>query len=527
MAENTGNRFGRSAVIVILGLVAMLLQGCIPIVDLGEYWAKGTIDPRLAGDWRKMGVQYHAEASFMSFARSDDCYLNKLKGNGDPGSEAMPPIKTKTLTLGGHTFLMYGELDKTMTIMTPPGAPPPGKDALFQGGLRRYTMENGILSTYDLKDGVLVKAIQGGMAAGRIPKEDDPKTAGMPLPALARLDEKTAAFLIALADQPENWKEPQRYERVPDLEKAIESSLTYPATGDTPAHTLVKIELPDLKYLAEGRREVLQRQLEASPEWCVFQDRGGKLVCYQRTLKDGQWMATLNGFISGSHPDWLQTRAQFTFADTGKGFGGSNRSWLTEAGPMAGETHLGLQNTSQGIQSYLTIGQKGLWFEYFEESKTEDRAHTRTALAWLEWFLKGVRADEKEIESRGYAAALMPPDGVHHGSPQLEATDGMEGGIYDVRGWINPGKAGSVYLKAFDVETGARLSPDMTKDSNELTGWSRDSAELFYYNRGVLIGEGDPGRIYTARFEMWFRPDDGTAESKLVETMHKVRAFER
>ena len=99
--------------------------------------------------------------------------------------------------------------------------------------------------------------------------------------------------------------------------------------------------------------------------------------------------------------------------------------------------------------------------------------------------------------------------------------------MYDAHGWINPGKAGFVYLKVFNVQTGARLSQDdIRKDSNELTGWSPDSTELFYYNTGILIAEGDPGRSYSARFELWFHPDDGTAEIKLVETTRKVRAFE-
>ena len=152
---------------------------------------------------------------------------------------------------------------------------------------------------------------------------------------------------------------------------------------------------------------------------------------------------------------------------------------------------------------------------------------TRKALAWLEWLLEGVRGGEKEIEGRGYAAALMPPDGVHHGKPQLDVTDGKEPGLYDARGWVNPGKAGSVYLKIFNAETGARLSPDTARDSNELTGWSSEAGELFYYNRGyIVIGEGEPGRPYGARFELWFRPDDGTGERKMLECAHKVCAFE-
>ena len=32
-------------------------QKDIPLNDLGEYWNKGSIDPRIEGHWRKQGVE--------------------------------------------------------------------------------------------------------------------------------------------------------------------------------------------------------------------------------------------------------------------------------------------------------------------------------------------------------------------------------------------------------------------------------------------------------------------------------------
>jgi hypothetical protein len=281
----------------------------------------------------------------------------------------------------------------------------------------------------------------------------------------------------------------------------------------------VRIDLPDLKYFAEGRQQTLLRQLEASPEWRVFNERG-TIVCHQRQLHGDDWVGPMNGFYNRPE-DRVQTRAVFRFADKGESY----VSPLNQAGPLQGETQLTLKSSDQGIASNLSVGQKGLWFEFFEQTRNENRALTREALAWAGDFLKRVRAGQDEIEKRGYAADLMPANGVGNGKARLEIHDGIDGGVYFVTGWANPGEAGYVYLKAYNAGTGARVSQGgLDRDSNELMGWSGNPAELFYYDTNITMGGGGD-HPYNARFELWFHPANGGKERKLVEVTRKVRDY--
>jgi len=76
--------------------------------------------------------------------------------------------------------------------------------------------------------------------------------------------------------------------------------------------------------------------------------------------------------------------------------------------------------------------------------------------------------------------------------------------------WINPGEAGMVYLKAFEVTREYSLSePRLKKRTNEWVGWSKDPQEQFFSNTHFTIFEGDWDQPYLARFEVWFEPDSG------------------
>jgi hypothetical protein len=47
------------------------------------------------------------------------------------------------------------------------------------------------------------------------------------------------------------------------------------------------------------------------------------------------------------------------------------------------------------------------------------------------------------------------------------------------------------------------------------------------YERPFTIYEGDWGKPYSARFEIWFIPDNGGKERKLVEKNYKVEGWQR
>jgi hypothetical protein len=202
--------------------------------------------------------------------------------------------------------------------------------------------------------------------------------------------------------------------------------------------------------------------------------------------------------------------------------------YLTKADPLAGDVQLKLNSSDQGIESYLAVGRGRLWFEYFEQSPSEPRVRTAEALKWLAGSLSDLRKSEDDVRSRGYAANLLPPGSVMKGKPSIEVKDGLQGGIYDVYAWANPGGAGDVYLKVFDASTGALLSADrVASASHERIGWSKDPRTLFFYNSGVTIYEGDWEHFIDARFELWFRDEKTAKEAKLVETTRRICGWQR
>ncbi len=496
----------------------IFLSSCIPIDDLGNYWDQGSIDSNLEGAWKMQGVKHPIDDEYISFLLSGNHYLRIVHSTHE-----VQKLKfiTKTLHLGNHKFLMHDNDSWKRISDTKREASKSKKKR--SGGLTKYKIENKILYLYRLNEGILKKAIELGKIKGLLPKHDNEKVVAYTLPTITTLNEKSVLLIKKWANNEKNWKV-EKYERIDNLETAIQKSKTYPTTKNTKKNTLVDINQPDLKYFAKENKNVLLRYLKASPEWKVFDERG-EIICYNRNKSS----VSLNGYQSKhSFKEAVQTRRLFRFAQEGGGafVNEYNRDMTTVIGSMDGIKHLKLKSSNQGIESYLVIGENGLWFEFFEQTKKEERIYTRRTLTWLNDFLKAIRADEDKIKLKGYAPSLIKKDMKK--KPFIEVKDSFQGGIFDVYAWINPRASGYVYLKAFDVEKGTKLSEvRLTSSSKEYTGWSNDTKELFYYNTHVSIYEGDWSYKYDARFELWFHPDDATPEKKLLEQTRQISGWQR
>jgi hypothetical protein len=104
----------------------------------------------------------------------------------------------------------------------------------------------------------------------------------------------------------------------------------------------------------------------------------------------------------------------------------------------------------------------------------------------------------------------------------------VQPGIYGVVYSLNPGEPGSVYLKAFEVTKGTQLSKDRLEDkSTTRMTWSNDPAEVFGAKAGFTIYEGDWGKSYVARFQVWFKPDSGKPQRKVAERIFKIEGWQR
>lgn len=520
-------RINRNIFIISLFLV-FLATSCIPIDDLNGYWEKGTIDPELEGDWKLSGVEYPVNDKYMSFVLSDDHYVEIDRSLEDKSLDVR--MKGKTLQLGKRKFLMFDTMETWKKAIK---APESKENSPIPGFLYRYTICENQLFIFSLNLDILAKAIKAGEVEGMLPKRDNSDDENLFPPTIKKLDSKSIALIEKWSKDNKNWTV-EIYERVKDLESSMNKSRSYPASKNTPENTLVNINQPDLKYFAENKPNILLRQLKASPEWRVTIDEQD-IVCYRREKGRDKWKVSLSfddrtARAKVNKEDSASTR--YTFRLKKKESEKTSNPYASlcfkKAAPLAGDIHLNLKKSDQGIESKLALGQDKLWFEFYEQRDKEARIYTRKALTWLKDYLKVVRDSEEEIEKKGYASRLIGKDEMRTGKPSFEIDDGFQKGLFDIYAWANPGEPGYLYLKAFDVKKGTRLSElRLMSRSKEYTGWSNNPKDLFYYNTHVTIYEGDWSHKYDARFELWFHPEDGSPERKLAEKTLKICGWQR
>jgi len=182
---------------------------------------------------------------------------------------------------------------------------------------------------------------------------------------------------------------------------------------------------------------------------------------------------------------------------------------------------------SQGVESYLVLESKGAALEIFEQSQSHDRPFTPLALQQIAKEIKAVLSSPV-AQQRGFDPSLMPPESVKSGDPEIHIENGMQGGIYLVHAYLNPGEPGFTYLKVFEATRNTPLSGDrIPENSTESVGWSDNPGEQFFYSSEITVYEGDWGVYYPARFELWFVPDSGKPERKLIEKIFKVEGWQR
>ena len=511
----------------LLGVV--LFSGCIPVDDISAVWEGAVIDPELEGYWKQTDVEFRSQDQYLSFVKKGNAFEVETIGADysylfDDMPETPNP-KAKCLSINGWGILIIDTSD-VMKYMAEMEATAKGEEkkedvTAQSGGLDLYKIENGILSLYRLKQSLLSKAISDKKIDGYVDQDD---IAG---PHIKKLDIDTIKYIITLANQSDNIEQVMKYERVQDLQKALNQSREYPAMDETLNNTIIDVNLPELKYFAEGKTQILLSQLQASPEWQV-RDKNGEIICSKRTYQNGKWQGGFEGYESTfdkgvyDGEGFYQIRGLFRFSKEPYGFHAvwAKGDYVIKVGPEVGKVNLKLKLDDQGITSYLAIGQEGLWYEFYEQRKKEPRIHTRKALAWLKSFLLDIKKTEKEIQQNGYAKDLLPKNSIKTGKPSIDIQESPERRYFTINAWINPQKSGYVYLKLFDNITNKQQSAHTIKfTTNEFIGYSSNQNELFSYNCSVSDYDDEWDKFNEARFEIWFHPNDGGQEVKLIEAI--------
>lgn len=296
-------------------------------------------------------------------------------------------------------------------------------------------------------------------------------------------------------------------------------------TGST--DTTVSGRIESLARLQREHPDVLRRYLAASPAWRVFEERGS-VYATRRWMIGPAWRYELHGYYTRHDIDtWSKTgtpdfQSRFTIGLSGKPWGREGGSTTRiRAGENAAVT---LSTGNQMHQSDCVITSDELVVEVFEQSAAMERRLTKAALGYVEAECAGL------VNSPTWATirSLLPAGSIRRSAPSLELRNSFQPGLYDSIVWVNPGEPGMLYLKAFEVTKGTPLSVDRLKEkSNEWPGWSEDPEEVFLANAHFTIYEGDWGKPYAARFEVWFVPDSGAPERLLVERTFRIEGWQR
>ncbi len=279
----------------------------------------------------------------------------------------------------------------------------------------------------------------------------------------------------------------------------------------------VAISIPSLEKLLSdpAKKKYLMRYLEANPEWHLFLNRQNKLTAWRRFRHpaDGEIEAssyyhhilpTSNGKLTGEK--WNDWQVGFSIRFEPEKFSKSSRS----------------RNCDQNITCKTVVPCGTAEVILSEQSLIPGRRMTAMALKLLEQEFAALLANPEKWKD------LLPADAVRSGKSDLILTDSFQGGIYQGDIICNPGEPGNIYLKAYEITKGTPLSA-VRLENNTLCrmGYSDNPAELFTANVNFTIYEGEWNEFYGARFEVWFQPDSGQPERKLVEKNYKIEGWTR
>jgi hypothetical protein len=162
-------------------------------------------------------------------------------------------------------------------------------------------------------------------------------------------------------------------------------------------------------------------------------------------------------------------------------------------------------------------------------------------LAILGFFFYSIATFWKiQSEPDRYADNLKVPTNIQINQPldQLEFEqindidfylyNSFQPGLYQYAFWTRRIEKGTIYLKAFEITQNDALSTNRLPARSSLIIYNpTDNIIKFSSSTDVTIYEGDWGKTYAARFELWFKPANGGQERKQIEKNYKIEGWMR
>lgn len=126
-------------------------------------------------------------------------------------------------------------------------------------------------------------------------------------------------------------------------------------------------------------------------------------------------------------------------------------------------------------------------------------------------------------------AELASVDMADQGRPgrdtEVTLYNGMQGGMFVMDIWCNPGEPGELSITANEITTGKELSKSRLPEHSVLVYGSSEDKSYFSQIR-FTIYEGDWEQYYGAHLQLWFTPENG-AKRLLWEGDYRIQGWMR
>jgi hypothetical protein len=302
----------------------------------------------------------------------------------------------------------------------------------------------------------------------------------------------------------------------PLVDDTFQDALRASIAGTGGTDPRITTAIPSLGALQKSHPDLLQRYLSVHPGWRVYMD-GRRKFATRRWADDGRWQMSLHGYYSEFHSG---SGPQFQSLTS---LGLSGKTARKPQSLPTGTTVAPKISISGSLhESRVAFDEGGVKVELFEQSEAPERRMTKAAISALENEFAPIAASP----TWATAKAQLPADAITTGPASFTLHNSTQPGIYSAEIRCNPGEPGRVYLKAFEITKGTQLSRKKLEErGSEFMGWSKTPDELFLSEVQFTIYEGDWGQYYGARFEVWFDPESGGAERKLMESNWKIEGW--
>lgn len=117
---------------------------------------------------------------------------------------------------------------------------------------------------------------------------------------------------------------------------------------------------------------------------------------------------------------------------------------------------------------------------------------------------------------------------VHKKTTDFQLYNSFQPGLYEYDFWTSKIDSGTIYIKAYEVTQNYALSTQRLPQSSSVKIYNpTDSIVKVGTINHFTIYEGDWGKPYAARFEVWFKPSVGGQERKIFERNFKIEGWMR